>query len=235
MKLKYSVIIDDPIDTAANRLGSKFINRYKAANGNEYATISPHPFITIDISKTMDKGEEKSQGSSITLNRYAKMKLEYELRGMLNFAVARNDLFIERMDKSIYLNDRIPHVTEPKIITTSNKRCGLRFSVIHDPDTNEEYEGIIFMISSMDNFCYLTMEEAQYLLYTLQSINMTGLVMELITYYELIKDKNNDSEVDLTQEVKPKLINEEREIEVRETSSLPVERNDNTFASLGIE
>ena len=47
-KVKFSVIITNDIDPKT-KFATKVVNKFKF-NGNDYLKISPHPYLTIDIS-----------------------------------------------------------------------------------------------------------------------------------------------------------------------------------------
>ena len=95
-----------------------------------------------------------------------------------------------------------------------NKTCYMQYIVIKDDkDPETEYEGIIFMINSADNFCYLTIDELNYLYYLLRSINMTDLSLQVMNYYQSLKNDADRSVQDLTKQYsKPPLIEEPEEI-----------------------
>ena len=51
------------------------------------------------------------------------------------------------------------------------------------------YEGCVFAINSLDNFCYLTYDEMEYLLYELERVNMNTLSFALLS---LVKGYNKE-------------------------------------------
>ena len=73
-------------------------------------------------------------------------------------------------------------------------------AVLQSPDNPEiEYEGVILMIHDTSNYCYMKYEEVEYLLYTLEHIDMDALALQLINAY-------------LTFSYGNKLLNEKKEI-----------------------
>ena len=79
--------------------------------------------------------------------------------------------------------------------------------------SDKEYEGVIFMINSVDNYCYLTVDELGYFYYLLRSINMTDLSLQVMNYYQLLKNDTDRNVRDLTKEYsKPPIIEEVEDI-----------------------
>ena len=71
-----------------------------------------------------------------------------------------------------------------------------------------EYEGVVFMINSADNYCMLTIDEVTYLYYTLLSINLYNLTFSVLAYYNSLSTHEKVDEI----VIKPQLIQEEPEL-----------------------
>lgn len=190
MRLKFSLILDNQIPQQ-KRLN--LVNTYKF-NGNEYITLNPHPFITIDISDTFTKTEEWNSNRTVTLNLMSKMVLESMLSTMItNFKI--KDLFYYQ-NNDLRVNQELAKKLE-KVFVIGNKTCVLRYAVIQDDKTQDgPYEGVIFMINKAENFCYLTFDEIQFLFYTLRSINLYDLCFNVLNYYQTLDIKDDDYDID---------------------------------------
>lgn len=192
MRLKFSLILDsfNPQNKSLDLLNHYHID------GNDYIKISPHPFITIDISDSYDKNESWNANKSVNLNYLSKMILENKLNIIIhNFQI--KNLFYYDKDKLLVNQDIIKRLNYQPFML-GNKTCIFRYGVIPDEKNNEtEYEGVIFMINSPDNFCYLTVEEVTFLQYMLKSIDMVGLSIQVLTYYNSIKNDIEEEIIDI--------------------------------------
>ena len=80
MKIKFGLIIksDDVGKFKATHVVSKF--NYI---GNEYLRLNPNPYIILDISSYMNKGEGWSTNQTVTLNRYYLFRFLQGLRKLI--------------------------------------------------------------------------------------------------------------------------------------------------------
>ena len=169
MKLKFGIIAvsDDEIKYPNNRLISRF-----SIDGNEYLRINPKPFIVIDISDAMKK-EGWSKNYSITLNKYYLFRTLQALKSLLtNF---KNKGLFYYQDGVLTVNNEL---SKKISVTVHTNGKAMKFvpSVVPDEENPELfYEGCIFFINTMDNYCYLTYTELEYLYYELSNINLTEL------------------------------------------------------------
>ena len=93
--------------------------------------------------------------------------------------------------------------------------------IVKGKETKEQFEGVVLMINSPDNYCYLTFEELEYLCDTLERLDFDTLALQLIN---LISNYDNKIE---EETIKPTNRIETQETEEVETTipiqPLPVE------------
>lgn len=182
MRLKFSLILESP--NPQNK--SLDLLSHFHIDGNEYIRINPHPFITIDISDSYDKNEAWSVNKFVNLNYQSKMIMENRLNIVIHNFQIKNLFYYDK--ERLVVNQEILKRLNYQPFIIGNKTCMIRYAVIPDEKNKEtEYEGVIFMINSPDNFCYLTVEEVTFLQYMLKSINMVDLSLQLLSYYETVK------------------------------------------------
>ncbi len=185
MELKFGIIVK-PDSFTKNAEFLKIENQY-SFNGNDYYIFKPNPFLVIDISKGKDKGEGWNQNLAISLNRPKLFEMVKKLKIFLNQYKQYTELFFYNDDK-LCLNREIAN----KVILdlyTSNKHVRFLPSVVNGEGEGEYYEGCVFAINSLDNFCYLTYDEMEYLLYELERVNMNTLSFALLS---LVKGYNKE-------------------------------------------
>lgn len=209
MKLKFGMIAvsDDEIKYPNNKLISRF-----SINGNEYLRINPRPFIVIDISDAMKK-EGWSTNYSITLNKYYLFRTLQALKSLLtNF---KNEGLFYYQDGVL----TVDNVMSEKIsvtIHTTGKAMKFVPSVVPDEENPELfYEGCIFFINTMDNYCYLTYTELGYLYYELSKVDLTQLSLHAT---ELMYACKNEQ----VQQIKRDPIPEVRVEELKTPSTITV-------------
>ena len=203
MRLKYSLILDSD-DTGTKNPSLNLVNHYKIG-GNEFIKFNPHPYLTIDISESFGKNEEWSTNKSVNLNMMAKMKIESQLKMVIS-NLSIKELFFYKNNK-LDVNREIVKSLNMKPFVIGNKTCMFDYIVIHD-DKKNEYEGVVFMINSADNYCMLTIDEVTYLYYTLLSINLYNLTFSVLAYYNSLSTHEKVDEI----VIKPQLIQEEPEL-----------------------
>ena len=210
MRLRFSLILDSELGPQHKNFN--LVSHFKI-DGNEYLRLNPHPFITIDISDTFGKNEIWNANHVVNLNHFSKMKLESRLNVIIrNFQI--KDLFYYDNFNHLKVNPEVNNRIKQMPFVIGNKNCQIQYIVIHDEkEQDSEYEGVVFMINSADNYCYLTFDELNYLYYILRSINMTELSLQLMNYYQSLKNDSDRSVEDLTKEYsKPPIIEEIEEI-----------------------
>ena len=185
MRLKFGLILSDN-EIPNQKFNNKIINVFNLS-GNEYIKISPHPFITLDISSSFDKNEDWSNNKSVTLNNANKMKFENSLLSVIKSFQVKNMFYYDN-HKKLMCDDNISKKNMTKIII-GNKTCIFRCLAIPDENNKEvNYEGVIMMVNSVDNFCYLSFEEVNVLLYSLKNINMYSMSISLMNLVQSHSD-----------------------------------------------
>ena len=202
MRLKYSLILDPNTEQTKNPY-LNMINRY-SIGGNEFIKINPHPFLTIDISESFGKKEEWSNNKSVNLNLISEMKLESQLKKVISTLEIPNLFYYH--NRKLVVNRDVAKTVKLEPFVIGNKTCLFDYIVISD-DKNNEYEGVVFMINSADNFCTLTVDEITYLYYTLLSLNLYNLTFSVLTYYSNLEEKEKIDVVELN----PEIIQEKKE------------------------
>ena len=229
MRLRVSLILDSNDNNPNNNFKNNLnLVRTFTFNENDYIKLNPHPFIIIDISDSMGKQKDSwNPNCYITLNQLSKMKLESKLLTIINnFQV--NDLYYYTKYDKLEINKKVEEALTPPPFVIGNKTCSIRYTTIRDDSNKDvEYEGIIFMINSPDNFCYLTIDELSLLYYTLRNINMYELSLLMMTYYETIKPTIISDEVTL----KPDIVNEQVD-EIKTEPITPVIQKPHTIPDL---
>ena len=178
MKLKFGLMIssEEDIKFPANKLINKF-----TYYGNQYFRFNPKPFIILDISSAFTKTEGWSSNSSVSLNRYGLFRFIQGLRKFIQAFKDEKNLFYYR-GTTLYVNYDLIEKVSMRISMPSGKLILLKPCVVLDNEGNHDifYEGCIFCINSMDNYCYLTFNEMEYLLYELSKVDMTVLSCQIV-------------------------------------------------------
>lgn len=190
MKLKFGLIIkpDEVSKFKAPQLVSKF-----TYNCNDYLRLNPNPFIILDISSYMDKGESWSSNRTVTLNRYYLFRFLQGLRKLINDFQTRKNLFYYQNNELVVDNSVADSITI-SVHTASNKTILMKPCVVPDEESSVDkvYEGCIFYINNMENFAYLTYTEMEYLYYELTKMDMSVLSMQLISIVKQYESQKSD-------------------------------------------
>lgn len=184
MQLKFNLLIEDesPIKSAVSKQDTRTIHSFMMG-GSEYLKIRPHPYITIDISKASDRGDAWNSNLVVNLTAPSLFVFQKALKKMLEGFHVR-DLFFKQNGK-LMVNFSVANPMMQRV-RTSNRMIALTYAVVPDEENKEvEYEGICFMINSVDNYCYLTYNEIEFLLHTLSSLQIHVLSMQALQLYYL--------------------------------------------------
>ena len=167
MKLRFNLVLKPENESYINQVIRKF-----RLNGNDYLKLSPHPYLTIDISNTYDKNEEWSSNRIVNLNQKGLFNMICGIDEMLlKFQIP--NLFYYENQKKLKVNLELAKRNGKNIMCGTGKMCRLQHCVVHDEENNElDYEGIVFMINHPDNFCYLTIDELRFLRFQLGKIDL---------------------------------------------------------------
>ena len=226
MKLKFNLILkDDDVKYMKNNK-PKVIDKFNY-NGSQYLKINPIQYVTVDISKTADRGDAWNSNMQVNLNKVGLFKLRRRLKEMIDSFQIKDLYFIK--NKKLHINPQISSKYRQSFISC-NKTIFMTHAVIQDKENQEiEYEGICFMINSVDNFCCLTYEELEYFYYELSQINMHNLGLFVIMTDLLLSNQttyNSPREL-----VIPKVMEEVKVDEVVEKSA-PLNKPPNTIPDI---
>ena len=190
LKIKFGLIIqsEDVGKFKAQPIVSKF-----NFSGNDYIRINPNPYIILDISSLMDKGESWSSNRTVTLNRYYLFRFLQGLRKLIYDFQNKKNLFYYQNNELI-VDNSVADLVEISIPTANSKTVMLRPCVVPDEEsaTHKVYEGCVFYINNMENFAYLTYTEMEYLYYELSKIDMSGIALQLITIVKQFENKRSE-------------------------------------------
>ena len=207
MKLKFGVVIQ------SEQQHMQLMNKF-SISGNTYFKVNPYPTVTIEISSNVDRHEEWNANRSITLNKITRFQFVKRLKTIISSFTEIKNLFYYQngrlcIDKSIAGSIR-------DMVKVSQKTCLFMPSVIEDEETKDQFEGVVFMINSPENYCYLTFEELEYLCDTLDRLDFDTLTLQLIN---LISNYDNK----ITEEtIKPANRIETEKVE-EELTTLPIQ------------
>lgn len=182
MKLKFGLILSD----ADSKYNTKLIDKF-SIDGADYLKLAPHPFLTIDIATKDDKKENWSSNRSVALTRIGIFTMKRRLREALD-SLLTDDLFMYYDDKLI-LNKELAQSLTVKF-KANNKYVMIRPIVVPDEENGSvEYEGLCFMINKVESFNLMTIEEAEFLLDTLETIDLMALALNAINIAMQMKGK----------------------------------------------
>lgn len=184
MTLQYNLIIrnDDMVKRMVNTREFDAVEFYTGRNGMEMMKLAPHPFLNIDL-YNRDRGGVYDDNLTVNITTTTLFMLISKLKKIIQGFKVKN-LFFTNGGK-LGVNKSIA-VQLNQYVRTPTKTIKLAYAVVPDEENKEiEYEGIAFMINTVDNFCYMTYHEVEYLLYLLEKIDMTGVALHLINTYIL--------------------------------------------------
>lgn len=190
MKIKFGIVIksDEETKFKATKLISKF--NY---GGNDYLRLNPNPYVILDITSYMDKGEGWSSSRTVTLNRYYLFRFLQGLKRIIIDFQNHKNLFYYQNNELVVDNSVADEITI-SIPTAGSKTIMMKPCVVPDEEssTGNVYEGCIFYINNMENFAYLTYTEMEYLLYELSKIDMSSLSLQLITIVKQFENQESE-------------------------------------------
>lgn len=182
-KLRFSLIVKDDEN---NKRQFELINKFNFG-GNDYIKIRPYPFLTIDISSSMDKKNEWSSNQSFNMNKKDLFFMIQNLKRLMKNFVTHKDLFYYDNNKLVVNKELADELKE--VFVSSNKTILMQACVVTAEDNESVYEGMFLSINSVDYFSYLTYSEMEYLLYELEHVNMTQLAIDLINSVKILEQK----------------------------------------------
>lgn len=216
MKLKFGLVLRDDNDSMYyKQLGKrkpKIVDKF-SYNGNEYLNIYPSPFLTIDISASSDdKGAGWNPYSIVNITKDRLFLFSEQLKRMIDHFKEPDLFYLQH--KTLYVNKQLSEDYKQSFSTYS-KTVIMQHAVIMEPENpSQQYEGILFMINSPDNFCCLTYDELTHLYYEVSHTDLSVLSMQVLNMQALIalleaSNKMETVKLDNT-EVGQKLITEQK-------------------------
>lgn len=172
ISVKFCMILDDGDPKTAIRLVNKF-----SMKGNTYLTINPHPWISIDINSRRKRSDDAyDPNNNVSLTRPYVINVCRMIKRAIE-SMSTEDLFFYR-DGILYINKDIARNCLFKTCVRNNKYLAMCPMVIEDG--RDQYEGLGFLINSTSNYASMTLDEAEYLLDLLRSVDMNALSMSLL-------------------------------------------------------
>ena len=190
-KVKFNVVIkSDPTSfMAKNNNNLEIINKF-VYNGNNYTNITPHPFLTIDITSWMDKNEGWNSNNSFNLTRRDNFNLIQRLSRIYMKFTKVEELFYYDHNDMLMVNTELAN-KHKEVVVCGNKTILIQACVVEDSNTKLKYEGVFLSINSIDYFTYLTYSELEFLIYELKNIDFSSLTLQLINTYMLTQSNEN--------------------------------------------
>ena len=170
LKMKFSIVIK-----SENFM--PLINKFNIA-GNDYLKVSPIPIVTLEIKSNVDKHEEWNPNRSISLSRMTKFIFCKRLSEIIDNFREINDLFYYE-GETLKVNKELAFKVK-EIVKVGTKICMFQPIVVVDEESGDLYEGVVFMINSADNYCYITFEEMEYLKDYLAKLDLESLTLQMI-------------------------------------------------------
>lgn len=190
INVKFNVILRDDNKSSLKIKTKSLINKYNMGDTSGF-NISPISYITIDISKTMDKNDSWDAGSRFNLNKMNLFKFISKIKHM-KYVMYKEEKLYYIQDGRLQLNCDIANKYTDHMIT-SNHTLEFRHCVVYDEENKEqEYEGISIQIMGTGNYVLLSNFEMDYLLYELEHIDMHNLSLNLIIADMLMLDNKSD-------------------------------------------
>lgn len=183
MKLRFGVVVQNEKDIKKmyNQKGQVPTMSTFTIQGVEYLKLHPYPYLTIDIAKSGDKGDAWNSNLQVNINSLYMFRLKKTLQELLDNFPTKN-LYYKQNGKLVVNQDIAGPLA--RVVKTNTKVIKLVYAVVPDEENKEiEYEGISFMINTMDSFCLLTYDELEFLIYYLDKINLDQLALEALHLY----------------------------------------------------
>lgn len=216
IKVRLSVIVEEPKDLAIKKGPKiKVVDRSLYA-GAEYFRVSPHPFITIDISSTRDKSDDARNPSlRVNINRMYKHIFAAMLKRFVSYYTENVGLFYYDEKGKLRLEDQKSFVEEVKLQNNNTIRL-MPMVVYTDPEVGETAcEGAFFMINSPDTSCTMTFTELDGFCNMMSNLDMDSMAIQLLSMYQSApKDEFDQPTVTITPTFPTrKPVNEEKPVE----------------------
>ena len=209
LKLKFSLVIQ-----SENFM--PLLNKFNIG-GNDYLKVSPIPLITLEIRSNVDKKEEWNPNRSICLSKVTKFIFCNRLKEIIEEFKKEKDLFFYQGETLCVNKELSMKLREKGMVRVGTKVCLFQPIVVHDEESKEQFEGVVFMINSAANYCTLTFEEMEYLASYLRNMDIDSLSLQLINITFLC-NKMKTKEIEKPKKLEHETIPEEQQ----EVSRLPM-------------
>ena len=173
LKLKFGIILKGDVPNTI-----PMVSTFEK-DGNQYLSIKPHPFITVDISNTKERPWTSNQ--SFTISGMSKYLFTKRLREIRMELLQDKELFFTRNGK-LYVNQELAKKHAKPVPVGKGKTCLFIPIVVEDEVTGDEFEGISMMINSPENYSNFTFEEMEFLIDYLERLDLDILTLNLLTF-----------------------------------------------------
>lgn len=189
MRLKFNLMIEheNQVKQAINRQDTRTISSFMMG-GTEYLKLTPFPYVSIDISKTSDRGDKWNSNLTANLNSAGMFIMQKKLKQILSGFQVKNLFY--KQDGRLYVNQSVASQMI-EYIRLPSKTLKVMYAVVKDEENQEiEYEGVVLMINTSDNYCFLTYDELEYLIYALSKVDIHVLSLQAIQLYMMKLSSN---------------------------------------------
>ena len=200
MKLKFGIVVK------SEQQHMQLMNKF-SISGNTYFKVNPYPTVTIEISSNVDKNEAWNTNRSITLNKMSRFQFVKRLKTIISSFTEIKNLFYYQNGR-LCIDKRIAGSIRD-MVKVSQKTCLFMPSVIEDEETKDQFEGVVFMINSPENYCYLTFEELEYLCDTLDRLDFDTLTLQLINLISNYDNKITEETIKPANRIETEIVEEE--------------------------
>lgn len=143
---------------------------YFMSMGTQYFNLKTNPMLKVEIGI-----DTKDKIFLTQRNLYFFLLSLKEIRE----SIVTKDLFYKR-NGELYLNQDINRQLMKQIQTSSHSIL-IGFSILESPDNEEiKDEGIVIMIDEPSKYCLLSYEDLDFLIYTLENVNLPSMAMNAI-------------------------------------------------------
>ena len=202
LKLKFSLVIQ-----SENFM--PLLNKFNIG-GNDYLKISPIPLITIEIKNNTERKEDWNPNRSICLSKVSKFIFCNRLKEIIEDFKKEKELFFYEGD-SLRVNKNLSmKLREKGMVRVGTKVCVFQPVVVEDEESKEQFEGVVFMINSAENYCFLTFEEMEYLASYLNRLDIDSLSLQCINTTMLCRkmdtkkiERQPRTETEVKEEIDP--------------------------------
>lgn len=152
-------------------------------NGNDYTNIRPYPYVIIDLGNELkERNGVFNTNSSIALDHLHMYWFLKRCKKLMRDFVEEKQLFVYQ-GNHLLLNQELSEKCEIILPCEFSKTIRVKPVVVKDYQQHIECEGVMIMVNDVANFATLTIEEFEYMLYTMSKLDFHGLSTNLISIY----------------------------------------------------